>query len=200
MSCKTRLGVALGVAVGVAVVAAGPALANCDSEAGPVAAAGRQALERGDPASALVWVRPEDQPAVAAAFRETLVVRRKGQDAQRLADRYFLETLVRLHRTGEGKPYTGLRPAAEGIAPGMSLADQALAAGSADSVVAQLSETVSQGVRARFADVQRRQAYDLQDLAAGRDYVKSYVGFVYYLETLHRAAAAGRGAGAASPR
>lgn len=198
MSRRSYLAAALSVAL---AAAAGPAIANCDSEAGPVVAAGRQALERGDPAEALVWVRPEHEPTIRAAFQDSQIVRRRGADAKRLADRYFLETLVRLHRVGEGKPNTGLRPAAEGFAPGMVLVNEAVAAGSDEPLTAGLAKTINQGVQARLADLRRKQTYDPQDLAAGREYVESYVRLVLYVETLHRAAAAEmHGSGVERPR
>lgn len=187
MSRISYLAAALGIAL---AAAAGPAIASCDSEAGPVVAAGRQALERSDLVLALVWVRPEHEATVRAAFQDALGVRRKGAEATRLADRYFVETLVRLHRAGEGKPYTGIKPAAEGLAPGMTLVNEAVAAGSDEPLTARLTETMIQGAHARFADLRRKLAYDPQDLAAGRDYVESYVRLVLYVETLHRAATA----------
>ena len=38
-------------------------------------------------------------------------MRKLNVEAKELADMYFFETLVRVHRTGEGAPYTGLKPA-----------------------------------------------------------------------------------------
>jgi hypothetical protein len=56
-------------------------------------------------------------------------VRKLGGQAQKLADMYFFETLVRIHRAGEGASYTGLKPGAE-IDPAIAMADEALESGS----------------------------------------------------------------------
>jgi arylamine N-acetyltransferase len=80
------------------MVIATPGAAHCDSVRGPVVAAARAALEAGDARLVLHWVAPQDEALVTAAFQEAVTVRALGPDAQRLADRHFLETLVRLHR------------------------------------------------------------------------------------------------------
>jgi Family of unknown function (DUF6448) len=41
-------------------------------------------------------------------FQRILLLRRLGHEAKELAARFFFETLVRIHRAGEGAPYTGL--------------------------------------------------------------------------------------------
>jgi hypothetical protein len=85
-------------------------LAHCDTLDGPVVQTARTALEKGDITPLLKWVRVEDEKEIKDAFEKTLAVRRKGAEAKELADMYFFETLVRIHRAGEGAPYTGLKP------------------------------------------------------------------------------------------
>lgn len=84
-------------------------------------------MEKGDITPLLKWVRPEDEQKIKAAFDKTLAVRVKGPEAKELADVYFFETLVRIHRAGEGAPYTGLKPGAA-IDPAVALADKSLEA------------------------------------------------------------------------
>ena len=43
-------------------------------------------------------------------FDQAVAVRKAGGASRDLADRYFFETLVRVHRAGEGAPYTGIKP------------------------------------------------------------------------------------------
>jgi hypothetical protein len=92
----------------VRVLDASPALAHCDGLDGPVVNAARLALQTGDLNRVLIWVRPEDSGLIKRAFEDALAVRSLGSGAQALADEQFFETLVRLHRGGEGAPYTGL--------------------------------------------------------------------------------------------
>ena len=86
-------------------------LAHCDTMDGPVIAAARVALEKGDVLPVLKWIRPEDEQEIRAAFSRTISVRAGGPEARALADTWFFETLVRVHRAGEGAPYAGLAPA-----------------------------------------------------------------------------------------
>lgn len=123
-----------------------------------------------------------------SAFREAVAVRKLGPQAQALADRYFLGTLVRLHRAGEGASYTGLKPAGRDLGPAIPLADKTLASGSDRELAAFLSTEVEHGLHERFADLEAMRRFRPDDLAAGRVYVASYVSFVHYVEGLHDAA------------
>src|SRR5688572_24303268 len=84
------------------------AWAHCDSLHGPVVAAGREALATGKLEVALVWIDAPRAGELRAAFRRARAVRRLDEAARDLADTWFLETLVRLHRASEGMPYTGI--------------------------------------------------------------------------------------------
>lgn len=167
-----------------------PAFAHCDGLDGPVVAAARQALDAGDPNAALVWVQPGDEAAIRAAFDETLAVRRLGPQALELADRYFFETLVRLHRAGEGAPYTGLEPAGRDLGPAIPMADQAIETGSQAALLDYVSREVTRGLNSRFEELQRKRQVRHRDLAAGREYVASYVSYIHYVEGIHEAIAA----------
>ena len=76
--------------------------AHCDTLDGPVVKTAKTALEKGEVTPILKWVKKENETEIRDLFKKTLTVRSKGKEAQELADMYFLETLVRLHRAGEG--------------------------------------------------------------------------------------------------
>jgi hypothetical protein len=109
---ETLLAVAL-----LAAMLASPsrAIAHCDTLDGPVVSDARAALEARDVTPVLKWVEAGKEPEVREAFRHALAVRVLGPEARTLADRFFFETLVRVHREGEGEPYTGLKPAGAGL-------------------------------------------------------------------------------------
>jgi len=158
--------------------------AHCDTLDGPVVATARAALEEGDVTPLLKWVRPEDENEIKAAFQKTLAVRTKGAEAKELADWYFFETLVRIHRAGEGAPYTGLKPG-EAIDPAVALADKSLASGSADKLIEVLTNAMANGIRDRFTKAYENQKHAENTVAAGREFVESYVIFTHYVEGLH---------------
>ncbi len=167
------------------------AAAHCDSVDGPVVTVAKAALEKGDVTPVLKWVRLDDEAEVRAAFARTLKVRGLNPEAREVADNYFFETLVRIHRAAEGEPYTGLKPAGSAIDPGIEQADEALASGSADEVVKELTAAVANGIRQRFARAQEASRHSDQSVEGGRQYVAAYVEYIHYVERLNQAAAEG---------
>jgi hypothetical protein len=170
------------------------AKAHCDSVEGPVVAAARAALAAQDVTLILPYVPASAESELTAAFKHTLEVRALGPEAKALADRYFFETAVRLHRAGEGAAYTGL---VEGAIedPALLAADAALAGGDLDQVYGVLEEAVHGGLVARFAAVHetREHAAATQTVAAERERVEAELGFEKYVYAIYTAAA---GAGA----
>lgn len=162
--------------------------AHCDGLDGPVVTAARQALTTGDVNRALVWVQPKDEAEIRKAFRQALSVRKLGSEAREMADLYFFETLVRVHRAGEGAPYTGLKPAGRDLGPAIPAADRALETGDVESLVQLVTTAAQQGVRDRFAEARAARNYPPANVGAGREYIEKYVLFIHYVEGLHQAA------------
>jgi hypothetical protein len=162
--------------------------AHCDGLDGPVVTAARDALRTGVVNRALIWASKKDEPEIRRAFARALAVRKLGGDARELADTYFFETLVRLHRAGEGAPYTGLKPAGRDLGPAIPAADQALRTGNAESLAKLLIDAARNGIRDQFKDVATLSKYETDDVEAGRRYVNAYVVFVHYVERLYQAA------------
>src|SRR5688572_7912286 len=122
MKVRTFLAWSIGI-FSIAFLAPDSAFAHCDSLDGPVVKAAQKALDTQNVDLVLVWGRPEDESEIRIAFNKTLAVRTLGQMAKELADRYFYETVVRLHRAGEGAPYTGLKPAGRDLGQAIPAAD-----------------------------------------------------------------------------
>ena len=158
--------------------------AHCDTLDGPVVQTARTALQKGDITPLLKWVRAEDEQDIQAAFARTLSVRSKGDEARDLADLYFFETLVRIHRAGEGAPYTGLK-SAETVDHAVVLADQALADGNVDKLVTILSGAMADNIRVRFQETLASRKHADDSVEAGREFVRDYVVFTHYVEGLH---------------
>ena len=158
--------------------------AHCDTLDGPVVKTAKAALEKGDVTPILKWVKKEDDAEIRGLFNKTLIVRSKGKEAQELADMYFLETLVRLHRAGEGEPYTGLKPAGI-VEPAVVEADKALESGSVDNLVKLITESASKGIRERFTKAKEAKRHADHSVENGREFVAAYVQFTHYVERLH---------------
>ena len=160
--------------------------AHCDTINGPVVVAARQALASGDLTPVLKWIPQASEAEIRAAFARTLQVRAAGPAARDLADSYFFETLVRLHRAGEGEPYTGLKPATD-VYPTVAAADQALQRGAPDALIRAMTEEVTTEIRRRFESVSRARKTADQSVEAGRKYVAAYVALMHYLEQVDQA-------------
>jgi hypothetical protein len=154
---------------------------------GPVVKAAESALAENNVDRVLPWVQKADENEIREAFERTMSVRKLGPDAKELADHYFFETLVRIHRAGEGAPYTGLKPAGTDLGPAIPAADQALKAGDVSALIKQLEESMHVGVRARFQAAMAKIRFRPNDVAGGREYVRAYVEFVHYVEGVHDA-------------
>lgn len=158
--------------------------AHCDTLDGPVVETARKALASGDVTPLLKWVGADDEQMIRTAFQKTLEVRKLGTQARDLADMYFFETLVRIHRAGEGAPYTGLKPGTA-VDPAVALADKALESGSVDKLVNTLNDATAKGIRERFHRALQAKKHADESVAAGREFVESYVIFTHYVEGLH---------------
>ncbi len=158
--------------------------AHCDTMDGPVVATARVALEKGDVTPVLKWVRPEDERQIRSAFARTIGVRAAGREARELADTWFFETLVRVHRAGERAPYTGLEPAGTPIEPSIILADKALATGDSAELVRAISGSIADGIRDRFAKAAVAKKHAEESVTKGREFVAAYVEFTHYVERL----------------
>ena len=164
-----------------AVVVLRPVLASahCDTMDGPAAQDGRLALESGNPNHALKWAGPEHESELRDIFALAHSARGQGREAQEVADRWFLENLVRIHRAGEGAPYTGLKPSGTAIDEKVVAADRCVDAGTLEP----LAGLVPAGrLPERLAAVLARKDYDVDDLGAGRAYVGAYVSFFKFAE------------------
>ena len=174
-----------------------PAGAHCDALDGPVVLAAKAALQKQDVIPVLKWIKPADEGEIRAAFARTLKVRGHSDEARELADRYFFETLVRVHRAGEGEAYTGLKPAGKPD-PAIAAADKALASGKLEPVSRLITERTHSGLEKHFHEALARKQYKPNDLAAGRAFVTAYVEYMHYVEKVY--SATGAQAAHAAPR
>jgi len=177
-------------AIGIAMAAllSTHAHAHCDGVDGPVVKAAQAALTKGDVNLVLIWVGQNDEAEIREAFERTRNVRKLSPQAMELADEYFFETLVRVHRAAEGAPFTGLKPAGRDLGPAIPAADRALESGDVAPLTNLLVERMRAGVLERYKHAIAAKAFKVEDVDGGREYVKTYVTFIHYVEGLYEAA------------
>lgn len=197
-----RMGILVMTIIGIWLSLQGISGAHCDTLDGPVVATARASLEKGDVTPVLKWVKKEDEKEIQELFNKTLTVRKQGKEAKEVSDMYFFETLVRIHRAGEGAPYTGLK-AAGTVEPSVAAADKALEGGSVEGLVKMVNEAVAKGIRERFEHTKEAKKHADESIETGRKFVEAYVEFTHYVERLHMDAegpsAHGKAEGAAAP-
>ncbi|HSE39258.1 MAG TPA: DUF6448 family protein [Acidobacteriota bacterium] len=161
------------------------AYSHCDALDGPVITDAKKALNTKNVNLVLIWVQKDDETEIRKAFEKTLTMRTLNPEAQEFADRYFFETLVRIHRRGEGAAFSGLKEAGQGFGPAIAAADKAVLSESVESAKQLLLHTVEEGIEQRFKKMKSKQNYDRNDVAAGREYVAAYVDFIHYMEGVY---------------
>lgn len=165
--------------------------AHCDGLDGPVVKAAKKALDSGDVSLVLIWVQKKDEKIIKDSFQKTLSVRKLGPQAKDLADMYFFETLVRVHRAGEGAPYTGLKPARRDLGPAIPAADKAIEDGKLEPLAKLIRQTVEKGLHEQFAQAMAKKNFKKDDIEAGRKFITAYVTYIHYVERLYESAKQG---------
>ena len=170
---------ALVVLVILAAFRPSPARGHCDALDGPVvrdakAALGRKCHARSQMGSG------RRREGDSSRFREDAEGPRSGMTVADLADHHFFETLVRIHRSGEGVAYTGLKPAGT-VDPGIAAADKA-GQGFGGSAGGGDWRAVRAGLREHFAKVVVARRHADESVEAERAYVTAYVEYIHYVE------------------
>jgi hypothetical protein len=160
---------------------------DCDSLDGPVVAAARHALHEHDVNLVLPYVSAHDEDEVRDAFERVLPLRGLGTEVAALADQWFFETVVRLHREAEHAPYAGLRPAGHDVGPVIPLAEKAVESGDVEQVYRRLAMELRRQLSQRLRRVARLAADADESVAAAREFVHATLGFQTYAHGVYQA-------------
>jgi hypothetical protein len=162
---------------------------HCDSIDGPVAVAAAQALESNDVSLVLPYVHREGEVEVAQAFDLAVRARSLGRDSREVANRWFFETVVRIHRAGEGAPYTGLKPAGLDVGPVIPLAEDVIATGDPTPLADFLITTVRDQVQRHFNSMKEAQVTATREgtIEAQREHVEAMLGLEVWAHSVYKA-------------
>jgi hypothetical protein len=174
----------------ILLILAAPALfAHCDWIKGPVVADARAALAKGDITPTLKWVAPADEAELRRAFERTMAARASSPEAKAVADQWFFETLVRIHRASEGEPFTGLKGAEYKPEEGIEMADHAVDHASIAELEKSLTAALRSELQKRFNAAMEAKKHADENAEAGRRFVHAYAEFIHYVDGVHRHAA-----------
>jgi hypothetical protein len=164
------------------ILSANVTFAHCDTMDGPVIKDAKIAIEKNNINYAFKWIQPQDEIELRNAFLLTMKVRILSPDAMILADKYFFETLVRLHRSGEGVPFTGVKPSGTPIDEKILAADKSIETGDLTPLIELVPEEAIPELKERFAKAMSLRNFDVNNVEAGRAYIESYVQFFKFAE------------------
>ncbi len=159
--------------------------AHCDSMEGPVVKAAKKSIETGNINYVLIWIKEDNENEIKKLFNQVNDVRKLSNEAKELADMYFYETVVRIHRMGEGDIITGLKPAGYKIDEGIIAADLANEENSLGHIINKIDRKYHQQLEKLFKDLISKKNFDINDLEKGREYVEAYVHFIHFVEEIY---------------
>lgn len=161
---------------------------HCDSLDGPVVTAASRSLDDEDVSLVLPYVPADAEREVEDTFARAVKVRRQGAEAREVADRLFFETVVRLHRAGEGAPYTGLKPAGLDVGPVIPVAERAIQDNDPAPLLDLLTRTVRDEAQRRFQEMVALRAEADRGVEHARAYVTAMLGLQVWCNNLVMAA------------
>lgn len=156
--------------------------AHCDTMDGPLIADARKAMAQNNVNYALKWVSSENEPEIRHVFELIMKVKELSPEAKEISEKYFFDTLVRIHRNGEGVPFTGVKPAGTPIDEKILAADKSIEAGNLSPLKGLLAENKLPELNERFKKVMKLKNFDVNNVAAGREYIEAYVQFFKFAE------------------
>ena len=159
------------------------ASAHCDSYDGPVIKDALKALEQQNVELVLKWVEPKYDKIITEKFNQTLKLQGSNEEVNEIIRTHFLETLVRLHREGEGASFTGLKPIGS-MTPMVEMADNSLDKNDIDYVVNKVNNHLGEVLRERFTKAMELSKTKHNSVEQGRAYVEAYVEYTHTLDAL----------------
>jgi len=158
---------------------------HCDTMDGPVVTAAELALEMENINYVLPYVKKDLERELKDAFDKTIVVRELSGDAAEVADYWFFETAVRLHMSGKGKSYTGIKHSGLNQGSVINKAEEAIETGDKSELEEFLMDFIGEAFERRFETAMYKKEYDLNNIDAARDYLNSMLEFVLFVNKLY---------------
>ena len=156
--------------------------AHCDTMDGPLIADARKAMGQNNVNYVLKWVSAANESEIRVAFNLVMKVKGLSPEAKELSEKYFFDTLVRIHRAGEGMPFTGVKPSGTPIDEKVLAADKSIEIGNLSPLKGKVSKDDMQELKKRFEKVMSLKNFDVNNVEAGREYIEAYVQFFKFAE------------------
>ena len=156
--------------------------AHCDTMDGPLIKDAMQAIGQNNVNYVLKWVSSENEAEIKNVYNLMMKVRELSPEARDIAEKYFFETLVRIHRSGEGVPFTGVKPHGTPIDEKVLAADKSIEIGNLSPLKDMVTKDILPELTKRFDKVMSLKNFDVNNVEAGREYIEAYVRFFKFAE------------------
>lgn len=161
-------------------------LAHCDTMDGPLVADIKKSLKSKNIMPVLKWIKKSDEEEIKNIFERVLSFSKENSEQKELLDLYFIETVVRLHRKGEGAPYNGLKPSGFPIDPIIKKGDLSITSGKVDDLAELLSKEIKIKIKNKFEKAWELKKNANLDVEIGRKYTEAYADYIHFIESLHK--------------
>ena len=177
-----RIGLVPLFILSILILSTNVTFAHCDTMDGPLIADARKALSQNNVNYVLKWVSAANESEIRDAFNLVMKVKGLSPEAKELSEKYFFDTLVRIHRAGEGVPFTGVKPSGTPIDEKVLAADKSIEIGNLSPLTGKVSKDDMPELTKRFDKVMSSKNFDVNDVEAGREYIEAYVQFFKFAE------------------
>lgn len=160
---------------------------HCDTKDGPVVKAAQKALDQANVDLILPYVKKDGEDEIKNVFKKVMEARKIGGVAKEIADLYFFETVVRIHRAGEGAPYTGLKPAGLDTGPIIPIAEKVIDTSEVEPLIKKLSDTLEEEIKKRFNHLQHLKKHVNKNVDSAREYIEEMLGLQVWSHKLYLA-------------
>lgn len=179
---KPKIFGALFMALAIFAMVPTMASAHCDTMDGPTAADGQKAIQTNNVNYVLKWVKPEEEKEIKEIFDLSMKVSKLSPEAKEISEKYFFDSLIRIHRAGENAPFTGVKPAGTPIDEKVAAADKSIEIGNLSPLDNLVPEDKKPELKERFEKVMALKNFDENNIEAGREYIEAYVSFFHFAE------------------
>lgn len=156
--------------------------AHCDQMNGPLVIDAQKAIAQNNVNIVLKWVPAANETEIKDAFNQMMKVRNLSPEAKTLSEKYFFETIVRIHRAAEGVAFTGVKPEGTPIDERVMAADKSIETSDLAPLKSLVAEKDLPELTERFNKVMSLKNFDVNNVEAGREYIEAYVLFFKFAE------------------
>lgn len=179
---EIRIGLVSLFILSMLILSTNVTFAHCDTMDGPLIADARKAMEQNNVNYALKWVSAANESEIRDAFNLVMKVKGLSPEAKELSEKYFFDTLVRIHRAGEGVPFTGVKPSGTPIDEKVLAADKSIEIGNLSALKDLVTKDKQSELTKRFEKVMSLRNFDVNNVQAGREYIEAYIQFFKFAE------------------